>query len=90
MVGWLVYRGDDTQVAFDPEQFNPDLRGRYTGISMCRNKQSVPDSAKKPLPADGKITVRATFSEPGTYVLRAMAHDGGLKTTREITVTVTE
>ena len=90
MVGWLVYRGDDAQVAFDPEQFNPDLRGRYTGISMCRNKQSIPDSAKQPLPADGRVTVRATFSEPGTYVLQTMAHDGGLKTTREITVTVTE
>ena len=88
MLAWLVYRGDDTHVTFDPEQFNPNLRGRYNAISMCRNRRPTPEWAKTPLPADGKVTVRATFNEPGTYVLRAMAHDGGLKTTREITVEV--
>jgi hypothetical protein len=88
MVGWVVYRGNDSHVTFTPEQFNPDFRGRYTG-TMCKNKIEVPDWAKEPVPSDGKITVTATFDEPGTYVLRAMAHDGGLKTTREITVTVT-
>ena len=30
------------------------------------------------MPADGKITVKATFAEPGTYVLRALADDGAL------------
>ncbi len=90
MLAWLVYRGDDTHVTFDPEQFNPNLRGRYNAISMCRNRQPMPDWATTPLPADGTVTVRATFTEPGTYVLRAMAHDGGLKTTREITVEVTD
>jgi hypothetical protein len=89
MVGWLVYRGDGTHVTFTPEQFNPDFRGRYTG-TMCKNKVQVPDWAKEPIPSDGKITVTADFDEPGTYVLRAMAHDGGLKTTREITITVTD
>jgi hypothetical protein len=39
-------------------------------------------------PADGKWTIRATFSEPGTYVLRAQAHDGGLAASEDITVTV--
>ena len=87
--GWLVYRGDDTHVTFDPEQFNPDFRGRYAGSSLCKNIPPIPEWAMEPLPADGKVTMTATFSEPGTYVLRAMAHDGGLKTTKEVTVTVT-
>ena len=90
MVAWLVYRGDDTHVTFDPEQFNPNLRGRYHAISMCRNRRPMPAWAKAPLPEDGKVAATTTFSEPGTYVLRAMAHDGGLKTTREITVEVTD
>ena len=34
--------------------------------------------------------VNATFDEPGTYVLRAQAHDGGLEANREVTVTVRE
>ena len=88
MVGWLVYRGDDTHVTFDSEQFNPDRRGGYNGPG--RNRRPTPEWAKQPLPADGKVNVRATFTALGTYVLRAMAHDGGLKTTREVTVTVTE
>ena len=90
MVGWVVYRGDDTHVTFDPEQFNPDLRRRETGISSCQKGPPTPEFAKKPLPADGKFAATATFREAGTYVLRAMAHDGGLKTTKEVTVTVTD
>ena len=31
----------------------------------------------------------ATFAAPGTYVLRAMAHDGGFISTADVTVTVT-
>jgi len=34
------------------------------------------------------VTSKVTFSAPGTYVLRAIANDGQLYTTREITVTV--
>ena len=41
-----------------------------------------------PLAPDGQGVVRATFSEPGTYVLRCLAHDGALMTARDVTVTV--
>ena len=34
------------------------------------------------------LTSKVTFSAPGTYVLRAIANDGQLYTTREVTVTV--
>ena len=45
---------------------------------------SAPD-----LPPDGRIVVDATFSEPGTYILRALADDGALLGSDEVTVTVT-
>jgi hypothetical protein len=38
---------------------------------------------------DGKVVVAATFSQPGTYRLRATGTDGMLKTPTEVTVTVT-
>ena len=40
------------------------------------------------MPADGKVVVHATFSEPGTYVLRGLADDGALFGGDEVTVTV--
>ena len=36
-----------------------------------------------------RLIVLATFSKPGTYVLRCQAHDGGLSTTEDVTVVVT-
>jgi len=39
--------------------------------------------------ADGKSTVKATFSQPGTYVIRAFAHDGLLRTPADMTINVT-
>ena len=71
-VGWFVYRGAG-QVAFDPEQ-----------IIRVYPQDYVPP----PLPADGIFTTRATFSEPGPYVLRVMADDIGLQMTRDVHVTV--
>lgn len=38
--------------------------------------------------ADGKVTVTATFPQPGTYVIRAFAHDGLLRAPADLTVTV--
>ena len=85
VAGWLLYRGNDAHVAFDPEQGNPDFRGRER---TCQNVP--PTSQSSTLPPDGKFTVTAIFKEPGTYVLRALARDRALKTTRDVTVTVTK
>jgi hypothetical protein len=77
-----VYRGP-AKVAFDPPQISvwEDYReGRNSPWSFGFK---VP-----PPPPEGKWDVRATFSEPGTYVLRAWAHDGGLSATEDITVVV--
>jgi hypothetical protein len=40
-------------------------------------------------PPEGKWVVRATFQEPGSYVLRAVASDSALFTYENVTVTVT-
>ena len=40
-------------------------------------------------PADGKVTVSATFAEPGVYVLRSRADDGALTADGQVTITVT-
>jgi hypothetical protein len=84
VAGWLLYRGNDAHVTLDPEQSNPDFRSRDR---MCQNVPPTPQSSA--LPPDGKFTVTAIFNEPGTYVLRALARDRALKTTRDVTVTVT-
>jgi len=80
-VAWFVYRGSGDRVSFEPEQFKvyTDYRG---------NSPWTPGWEPPPLPADGTFPVTATFSEPGTYVVRVMAHDGGLLTNRDVTVTV--
>ena len=39
-------------------------------------------------PPDGKWVTEATFDEPGTYVLRAVASDGSLFTYQNVTVAV--
>lgn len=83
--GWFVYRGDRSQVSFDPEVVHPEFRTRDT---RCPN--ALPAGAAPALPRDGTFSVTATFSEPGTYVLRAMVRDRALKTTRDVTVTVTQ
>ena len=82
-VAWLVYRGPGDRVAFEPEQFKtyPDYRG---------NSPWTPGWGPPALPEDGRFPVTATFAEPGEYVLRVMAHDGGFITTADVAVTVTE
>jgi len=82
-VAWFVYRGDGSNVTFDPPQFKiyPDYR-------VGSNSPWSPLWATPPLPADGKFPVTATFKVPGTYVIRVLAHDGGLSNAEDVTVTV--
>ena len=39
---------------------------------------------------DGEVVVKAIFSQPGTYVLQAIASDGMLRTARNMTITVSQ
>jgi hypothetical protein len=81
-VSWFVYRGPGDAVTFTPAQFKayPDYRS---------DSPWTPGWIPPPLPADGRFPVSITFAKPGTYVVRVMAHDGGLSSTRDVTVNVT-
>ena len=82
-VAWFVYRGPGEKVTFDPEQFKV-----YQDKKVGGNSPWTPAWTPPPLPADGKFPVKVTFGEPGNYVVRVLAHDGGLDTAKDVTVTV--
>ncbi len=83
-LSWFVYRGAGA-VTFDPVQIKA-----WEDTRAGANSPWAPIWDSPPMPADGKITVRATFSEPGTYVLRGLADDGALTGSDDVTVTVTK
>ena len=82
-LSWFVYRGAGS-VVFDPPQTKVWEDTRDGGGSPWSYGWRTPA-----VPPDNKWNVRATFRDPGTYVLRCLAHDGGLATAEEITVVVT-
>ena len=79
-VAWFVYRGAG-KVTFEPEQFKV-----YTDYRS--DSPWTPGWAPPPVPPDGIYSVKVTFDAPGTYVLRVMAHDGGLMSTEDLTISV--
>lgn len=85
---WFAYRGAG-EVALNPPQIKPweDTR---TFANSPWSRQWVPPGLRKPseLPEDGRWKADAIFSEPGTYVLRGRADDGGLYSDVEVTVEV--
>ena len=83
-VAWFVYRGAG-KVTFEPEQFQV-WENRRVGA----NSPWGPGWETPPPPQDGKWVVQATFSQSGTYVLRCLAHDGGLMTSQDVTVVVAQ
>jgi hypothetical protein len=70
--GWYVYRGAGS-VSFEPKQ---TIRDYPLG------------STPPPLAKDGRVSVKATFGEPGTYVVRAVADDMALQRSQDVTITV--
>jgi hypothetical protein len=81
---WSVYRGKAAAVVFEPEQMKTWMDTRV----YANSPWSPPFLISEP-PSDGKWIVRATFQEPGTYVLRGIASDGSLFTYEDVTVNVT-
>jgi|SwirhisoilCB2_FD_contig_81_400945_length_2179_multi_2_in_0_out_0_3 hypothetical protein len=79
-VVWFIDRGAG-RVTFDPGQFKvyPDAGS---------NSPWTPGWTAPPIPADHKYPVNVTFHDPGEYIVRVMAHDGGLATTADVRVTV--
>ena len=78
-LSWFVYRGGG-EVVFDPPQIKV-----WEDTRPHSNSPWGPGWETPPLPADGEWSATATFTEPGTYVLRCLAHDGGLTAQRDIT-----
>jgi hypothetical protein len=84
-VSWFVYRGPvGAKVTFDPPQVKA-----WEDTRAGANSPWAPLWAAPKLPADGKLPVQVTFSEPGTYVLRCRADDGALVADEELTIVVT-
>ena len=71
---WLQWRGPG-KVTFDPWYME--------GID-----DHMPGWAPPPLAPNGEVVTTASFSAPGTYVLRAMADDGYFSTPLDVTITV--
>jgi len=82
-VSWYVYRGKGA-VTFSPEQIMS-----WEDTRAGANSPWAPVWVPPSWPADGKVTVWATFSEPGEYVLRSRADDGALTADGQVTITVT-
>jgi hypothetical protein len=83
-LSWFVYRGAG-KVTFDPIQIKA-----WEDTRAGANSPWAPIWEPPPMPADGKIPVTVTFSEPGTYQLRGLADDGALTGYDDVTVTVTK
>ena len=82
-LSWFVYRGAGGQVTFDPPQIPVWEDFRDGSNSAWASGWGPP-----PLPPDGKWVASVTFSEPGNYVIRALADDGGLMSHEDVTIVV--
>jgi hypothetical protein len=83
-LSWIMYRGVGKAVTFDPPQSKVWEDTRDGGNSPWSAGWVNP-----PIPPQNTWVVRATFSEPGSYTLRCLAHDGGLSSFKDVSVVVT-
>ena len=82
-LSWFVFRGD-SEVTFDPPQIKT-----WEDTRTGANSPWSPLWTRPPVPEDGEWTVRVTFDQPGTYVLRGRSDDGGLYHDTDVTIIVT-
>ena len=82
---WMVYRGRASAVTFSPEQMKTWTDSRAYANSPWSPPYILPEP-----PPNNRWVATATFTEPGTYVLRGVASDGSLFTYDNVTVTVTQ
>ena len=81
-LSWFVYRGTG-EISFDPPQFKA-----WEDTRNDADSPFAPGWETPPAPPKGMWVVQTSFSEPGTYVLRCLAHDGGLMATEDVTFVV--
>ena len=85
-VSWFVYRAPEAApVTFDPIQIKP-----WEDTRAGANSPWAPIWTPPTWPADGKVSAKVTFSQPGTYILRGLADDGALTGFDDVTVTVSK
>jgi hypothetical protein len=82
-MSWIVYRGPARGVVFDPVQLKTWTDSRMYGNSAWSPPWVLPEP-----PMDGRFIAEVTFSEPGEYLLRAVASDGSMFSYENIAVTV--
>jgi hypothetical protein len=80
---YYVFRGAG-EVTFSPTQIKV-----WEDTRAGADSPWAPIWVAPPMPADGKVTAQVSFSEPGTYLIRSQADDGGLLGWDEVTVAVT-
>ena len=83
-LSWMVYRGKASSVTFSPEQMKT-----WEDTRPFANSPWSPGTLIPQPPPEGRWVVQATFQEPGSYVLRAVASDSALFTYENVAVTVT-
>ena len=81
--GWLVFRGPGDQARFDPPQVKT-----WEDTRAFANSPWAPFWVPPAAPERNRWVTRATFAQPGTYVLRGRADDGGLFADVEVVVNV--
>ena len=86
-LAWFVYRGPGEDVTFEPRQ--PSVWEDTRPAAAGGNSNWSFGWEMPPVPPENRWESTATFDEPGTYVLRAWADDGGLMAYDDITVVVT-
>lgn len=81
-LAWYQYRGPGV-VKFTPAQFKvwEDQRG---------GSPWSPGWRPPPVPPNNQWVIQATFPQPGTYVLRCLAHNGSRFVIEKITVNVSQ
>lgn len=83
-LSWITYRSPEgAVVTFDPFQIKA-----WQDTRAGANSPWAPIWTAPPVPPDGNIPVRATFSQPGSYVLRVIADDGALTSFDDVKVEV--
>ena len=82
-LSWTVYRGPAEFVTFSPEQLKAWIDTRVWGNSPWSPPYILPEP-----PADSRWVADATFTQPGDYVLRAVASDGSHFTYENVAITV--
>ena len=82
-LSWFIYRGRGEAT------FNPVQMKVWQDTRPYANSPWAPPFQIPPVPPDGKWETQVTFDEPGIYQLRALASDGALFTSEDLTVTVT-